>query len=148
MYAEEYLAEEEIEISEYSSDISSDMDSQAKYRSKMLKKYKLTNPDYYSYKKVVNGEEVKIECYSTPILSNAFIRHAISGVKCPHRSGTRYEDLYFRVMDTTSGDGMGPKRLYYYSPEEYERHQFVSLPQSLKEDWLIHNMRANKIYNS
>jgi len=148
MYAEEYLAEEEIEVSEYSSEYSSDMDSQTKYRNKILKQYKLSNPDYYSLKKNVNGENVKIECYSTPILSNAFIRHAISGVKCPHRSGTRYEDLYFRVMDTTSGSCTGPKRLYYYNPEEYERHQRVTLPQGLKEDWLIRNMRANKIYNS
>ena len=148
MYAEEYLAEEEIEVSEYSSDVSSDMDSQARYRNKILKKYKMTNPDYYSYKKMVNGENVKIEYYSTPILSSAFIRHAVTGVKCPHRSGSKYEDLYFRVMDTTTGSETGPKRLYYYTPEEYERHQFVTVPQSLKEDWLISNIRANKIYNS
>jgi hypothetical protein len=146
MYAEEYLAEEEIEVSEYSSEYSSDMDSLTKYRNKILKKYKLSNPDYYSSKKVVNGEVVKIECYSSPIFTNGYIRHAISGVKCPHRCGTRYEDLYFRVMDTTSGTG--PKRLYYYNPEEYERHQHVTLSQGLKEDWLIRNMRANKLYNS
>lgn len=146
MYAEEYLAEEEIEVSEYSSDISSDMDSITKYHSKILKQQKISNPDYYTYKKLVNGENVKIEYYSTPIFSNSYIRHAITGVKCPHRAGTRYEDLYFRVMDTTTDSG--PKRLYYYTPEEYERHQHVTVPQSLKEEWLIRNLRANKIYNS
>lgn len=146
MYAEEYLVEEDIEMSDYSSDVSSDLDSHAKYRNKILKQYKLSNPDYYTYKKNINGENIKIEYYSTPILSSAFIRHAVTGSKCPHRSGTRYEDLYFRVVDTATGTG--PKRLYYYTPEEYERHQHVILPQGLKEDWLIRNLRANKLYNS
>ena len=146
MYAEEYLAEEDNEISDYSSDVSSDLDSHAKYRNKILKQHKLSNPCYYTYKKQVNGENVRIEYYSTPLFSNIPIRHAITGTKCPHNTGSRYEDLYFRVMDTTTGTG--PKRLYYYTPEEYERHQHVTLPAGLKEDWLIRNLRANKLYNS
>jgi hypothetical protein len=146
MYAEEYLADEDIDVSDYTSEYSSNIDSVTKNRNKVLKQYKLSNPNYNIYKKVVNGENVKIEYYSTPILPNIPIRHAITGVKCPHSTGSRHEDLYFRVMDTTTGSG--PKRLYYYNPEEYERHQFVSLQPGLKEDWLIRNLRANKLYNS
>lgn len=147
MYGEEYLGEdaydEETEVSSIES--SSSLNTEMKERYKILEKNKRSNPYYNVIKVLINGEIKKIETYSTPILCNAYIRHAISGAKCPHRSGSRYEDLYFKVADTTSS--IETRQLYYYSPEEFERHNYTILSQSIKDDWHIKSIRANLLYN-
>ena len=145
MYAEEHLEDGETEISDYSTDDSMTINSVMKERRKIAEQYKKLNPDFYKYKTQINGETVKVELYSTPVCSNAFIRHAINGSKCPHRAASKYEDLYFIVNDTTTNSG--PRKLYYYSPEEFERHQYMTVPQRVKEDWQIRNMRAHRLYN-
>ena len=145
MYAEEHLGDDA--FSEVSSEeTTSSVDTQIKERRKLLEQYKRLDTGYHKYKMMVNGEVQKIETYSTSVSSNAFIRHAVDGIKCPHRAGSKYEDLYFTVVDTTTDKGS--RRLYYYSPEEYERHQYHTVPQDIKEDWNIRNMRANRRFNS
>lgn len=80
-----------------------------------------------------------------------YIRHAISGVRCPHRVGSRHEDLYFKMRDAFTKNinnaTYGPRKLYYYSPEECERHHDITISQSIKEDWMIKNLLANRLYN-
>jgi len=147
MYAEEYLGEDAYEVSDVSSEeeTTTSVNSEMKERRKIMEQYKKLDKGYYKYKIFVNGELQKIESYSTPLHSNALIRHAVDGIRCPHRVGSKHEDLYFKVSDTTTENG--PRRLYYYSPEEFERHQYVTVSQSIKEDWNIRNMRANKLFN-
>lgn len=145
MYAEEYLGEDALSEVSSEEETSSSVDTQIKERRKIVEQYKKLDPGYHKYKIMVDGELQKIESYATPVCANAWIRHAVDGTRCPHRSGSKYEDLYFTVMDTTTEKG--GRRLYYYSPEDFERHQFVTVSQSIKEDWNIRNMRANKRFN-
>jgi len=151
MYAEDYMGEEvfSVDDSDITSDYSSSIDSVIREQRKIVKMHKLSDPDYYSYKHLVDGKLTKVECYSTPGSRNAYIRHAISGAKCPHRSGTNLEDLYFKVVDTTIKPdyNRGPRHLFYYNPEEFERHQNQRVSTQIKEDWTIKMMLANRLYN-
>jgi hypothetical protein len=108
---------------------------------------KMDDPGYYAYKKKVGYEKVKIECYATDAFKT--IRHAITGIYTKYRSGTRYQELYFSVTDTS---GLGrklkfTKQLFYDSPEEYERHHFIQLPQDTKEKWYVTHMKACRSIN-
>jgi hypothetical protein len=148
MYYDDHLEDAYEEVSDVTSEeTTSSVDTQIKEQRKLMERYKRSNPDYYRTNKLVDGEIKKIETYSTPHLCNAYIRHAVDGVKCPHRAGSKYEDLYFIVTDTTTCS-QDPRRLYFFSPEEYERHFFTTVSQSIKEDWNIKNMRANMLYNT
>lgn len=146
MYNEdEYLGEDA--YSEVSSEeTTSSVDTQIKERRKMLKYLKKMDKGYDVYKKLVNHEYVNIETYYTPLLRNSFIRHAVDGLKCHHRAGSKYEDLYFVVADTTSMNDE-TRKLYYYSPEEFERHHYATVSQEIKEKWLEKNMIAKSRFN-
>jgi hypothetical protein len=146
MYNEdEYLGEDA--YSEVSSEeTTSSVNTQIKERRKMLKYLKKMDKGYDVYRKLVDNEFINIESYSTPLLRNSFIRHAVDGLKCPHRAGSKYEDLYFVVADTTSNNEE-TRKLYYYSPEEFERHHHLTLSQEIKEKWLEKNRIAKRCLN-
>jgi hypothetical protein len=145
MYTEEYLGEDA--LSEVSSEeTTSSVDTVIKERRKLIKYKKMMDKDFFQTSKFVNNEIMIIESYSTPLLCNSFIRHAVDGLRCPHRAGSKYEDLYFVVTDTTT-NYKESRKLYYYSPEDFERHQYVTVPQEIKEKWMITNMIANKRFN-
>jgi len=146
MYNEdEYLGEDAFtDIS--SEETTSSVDTQIKKKRKLIEYTKRLDNGYDRYRKMVNGEMILIESYSTQLLRNGFIRHAVDGIKCPHRAGSKYDDLYFVVTDTTSRTNE-TRKLYYYSPEDFERHHYLTVPQEIKEKWSIRNMRANKRFN-
>lgn len=145
MYAEEYLGEDA--LSEVSSEESTtSVDTVIKEKRKLIKYKKMMDKNYFQTSKFVNNEYVNIESYSTPLLCNSYIRHAVDGLKCPHRAGSKYDDLYFVVTDTTTNCDES-RKLYYYSPEDFERHQYLTVPQEIKEKWMTKNMIANKRFN-
>lgn len=149
MFSEEYMGDDVYEPSDNTSEMSSSIDTIMREQIKVMKMYKKSDPDYYSYKMMINGKNKKIESYSTPCCKNAFIRHAISGSKCPQRAGSRYEDMYFRVIDTAGhiDNTYGNRKLYFYSPEEAERHLNIEIPTQIKEDWTIQSMLSSRLYN-
>jgi len=147
---EEYLGEDAYDDSDITSEHSVSLNSFMKEQYLVMKQIKKNDPDYYSYKHTVDGELKKVELYSTSSNKDSFIRHAISGTKSGDRTGSNKENLYFKVVDTTLPKNKisdGPRHLYYYSPEEFERHQNTTVSQDLKEDWMIKNLRANRIYS-
>jgi hypothetical protein len=148
--SEDYLCDDVSEVSGNSSSLN----TRIKEDHKAMMLLKTSDLDYYSYKRIVNGKKKKIELYSTPLGKNALIRHAISGSRCQHRCGTNQEDLYFTVIDasapkdTEESKNYGVRVLFYYSPEEYERHKDVKLSPETKEDWQHKYMIANRRYNN
>jgi hypothetical protein len=152
MYNEEYLGDDAYDENDVSSyDSVSSIDTVIREQRRITKMYKQADPDYYTYKHIVDYKLKKVELYSTNMCKNGYIRHAISGARCPHRIGSPQEDLYFRVRDAFTHNKSyleyGPRKLYYYSPEEFERHHNITISQSLKEDWMIKNLLANRLYN-
>jgi len=152
MYTEEYLGEDAFDENDVSSyDSESTLDTIMREQRHITKMYKQSDPDYYTYKHIVEFKPKKVEAYSTNMSKPGYIRHAVSGARCPHRVGSREEDLYFKMRDAfsmnTYNATYGPRKLYYYSPEECERHHNITISQSIKEDWMIKNLLANRLYN-
>jgi hypothetical protein len=78
---------------------------------------------------------INIEYYSSgPIRST--ITHAVSGVKQRGSIvGSMDEDLFFKIRMVNRNNGNEPVTLFYYSPEEYEKHQFTIISDSIKLKW-------------
>ena len=95
----------------------------------------------------VKGRSVPIEFYMTKYTQGTLIRNAISGIR-EHKMyvGKKEEYSLFKVklslpdMGNDSADSYGT--LFYNSPEEYERHFYTTVPQSLKEQWMERLLRT------
>lgn len=145
MYTEEYLPEEAIEyfdVSDVSIEETSSIDTEERDRRKTHELYKRSDPDFYSYKKVVRDEEGNSFVHKTQIYSSQFgkkIRNAPTGIRESDTMGSLQEDLYFRVKDTSlytkTELNNEPRKLFYRNPEECERHLSITLPRSVKEAW-------------
>lgn len=131
------------------SENSSEMTLNRRTQKKLLEDYKKSDPSYYKYKKMVfieknEKENVKIEMYSTVLTPGNKIRDAITGIRYNERVGSINEDLYFKVRMTILHDPKNVITLFYNSPEEYERHQYVVLSDELKRKWRSKNTSALK----
>ena len=145
MYAEEYLPDDanfDFDNTDVSIEETSSMDSEERDRKKKVELYKRIDPDYYSFKRIEMDQEghihfQRVPVYSTPI--QGIIRNAPTGIKEEHRAGTKAESLYFTVKDTAiftkTDTNKEPRKLFYRSPEEFERHFKITLPQQVKEKW-------------
>jgi hypothetical protein len=111
-------------------------------RNTHLKKHiaRLNNGDgnYVELKRRNHKNQNKtIGCYrSGP--AGTTICNAATGIKYyGHLVGSLSEDLYFKVcIATGEGGGEDPLVLFYDSPEEYERHAFVSISDLSKQNFL------------
>lgn len=156
MYAEEYLpddADVDFDNTDVSIDETSSMDTEERDRKKNAERYKQLDSGYYSFKLIevdFDGKvrRRKVSVYASP--SQGFIRNAPTGIHEEHRTGTKYEDLYFTVKDVSlcskTTENKEPKKLFYRCPEEFERHQRVQLSQEVKEKWQKKNLLARALY--
>lgn len=104
-----------------------------------------------------------IEYYETPRMNDSRIRNAITGLryrddhpKCKYVVGSAQEDIFFKVLISTGEPEIYSRDnkkttvlLFYDSPEQYERHQKMTLSQPLKEKWQEKNrlrIIANRKY--
>ena len=110
---------------------------------------KLLNKHFHREMRKINTKlgkkKVTIEFYSSgPV--NSTITHAVSGSKqTGFLVGSVYEDLFFKVVIATNNI---PLTLFYYSPEEYERHQHVTLSVDIKEKWNVKYLNASLLLKS
>jgi hypothetical protein len=88
--------------------------------------------------RAVKGKRVPVEFYMSKHTPGTHIRNAISGIrenKC--LVGKKEEGLFFKVSLAVHDIGQDPYgTLFYTSPEEYERHFYTTVPQSMKENWM------------
>ena len=132
-------------VSDDSDETSSGVDTEINERRRINREYKRMDKHYYCINYTKKGKTYKIESYSSPVLTNGYIRHATSGAYLEHRVGSKYDDLYFIVSDSTappSKDYLEPRKLYYNNPEEFERHRLTRVPQQIKEEWNEKYMKA------
>jgi len=127
----------------------SSMDTEERDRKKRTELYRLTDPDYYSYKKKEYSDEgelqnIKVRIFSSPCQGK--IRNATTGIRENEYVGTKFEELYFVVKDTSlytkTYSNQNPRKLFYRNPEEFERHHNVTLSSSIKENWYAKNQKA------
>ena len=157
MYAEEYLCDDAdyFDTTDISIEETSTIDTDVREHRKLKEIYKRMDKEYYSFKILhYDGDShknLKIELYSSPLCCNGAIRNATTGIKMEHKVGSKYDDLYFMMMDVTtkkiaSDDYKHPRKLYYNSPEECERHQKIVIPMDIKERWMEKNLIARSKY--
>ena len=140
MYTEEHLQNHDDAFSEEEFTVS--VSSDYSYDSNLLKEkinvelMKRQDADYRKQKKILpDGSFLKIESYCTPFVIGSRIRHAITGKRTHCQVGTRDESAFFIVTDTTA-TSQTARRLYYNSPEEYERHYRINLSTDIKNAFL------------
>jgi len=64
------------------------------------------------------------------------IRNAVTGDRYPHLIGSKAEDIYFKVIDSTGRfNRKDPLILFYDTPDQYENHHFTTVSNSVKENW-------------
>ena len=151
MYAEEYLGDDA--NIDYDEDMSvtvddlSTLDSEVIEERRILKAYKQADSGYYSFKTKKGEDLVKVEVYS--ILNDGRIRHAITGLRTPYPTGSKYADLFFSVVDTSCisprKDNMNRRKLYYNNPEEYERHFNVTVSKDCKAKWVEKTRKLRRV---
>lgn len=153
MYDEDYSPEDAMEyfdVSDVSIEETSSIDTEERDRRKTHELYKRSDPDFYSYKKIVLDEEGNRIIHKTQIYSSQpgrKIRDASTGIRDSDIVGSSAEDFYFRVKDvalyTKTEFNTEPRKLFYRNPEECERHLNIVLPRSVKEDWHNKQLRLN-----
>ena len=150
MYAEEFLPDDAVfdDEMDISIDDTSTIDTYEIERKKLKEMYRRTDPDYYYFKRYEESPDgslrlTRVRIYSSP--SIGLIRNAPTGIREEHNVGSKYEDLYFSVKDTTAHTPVDrtPRKLFYRSPEEYERHFKVEVPESVKTAWLEKKLLRN-----
>jgi hypothetical protein len=89
-------------------------------------------------------KKITIKSYGSGQIGSR-IRNAVTGQYTPYIVGSKNEDLFFVVNDSTGLFGRrDPLFLYYDSPEQYENHQFTLLNQKIKEKWNEKNFLARQ----
>jgi len=145
MYENEYLPDDAIDyfdVSDVSIEETSSIDTEERDRRKTHELYKRSDPDFYSYKKIVWDEDGNRKVHKTQLYSSQYgkrIRNATTGIRESDFVGSAEEDLYFRVKDTAlytkTELNTECRKLFYRNPEECERHLNIVLPRSIKETW-------------
>ena len=152
-FAEPWDEDDEIYSDDITIDETSTIDTDTRHYLKNYERAKRENNDFYSYKRPVITEDgeyalEKVEIYSTPLLTNSHIRNAVSGTFSRHRIGSKYDDLYFKMMDVTgkgrTKDNYLPRKLYYDDPEQCERHLGITISQEIKNNWIEKRMKVRK----
>jgi hypothetical protein len=90
-------------------------------------------------------KNINIEFYKTGGIGNK-IRNAITGEYYNSTVGSFEEDLYFSVIIATGETGQEQVTLFYDSPDQYEKHQFLTLSPNIKQRWHDKNIAARVKY--
>lgn len=100
---------------------------------------KKSDPGYNVYYIIKNKVKVKIEMYSTGVNVGTLIRCPFTGIRTGDRVGTVNENFYFKARMPSMGNGDMPLTMYYTTPDSFERHHFINLPQYIKNEWYKKN---------
>ena len=113
------------------------MGTEINERRRINREYKRMDKHYHCINYTKKGKTYKIESHSSPVLTNGHMRHATSGAYLEHRVGSKYDDLYFIVSDSTAPpceDYLEPRKLYYNNPEEFERHRLTRRNRTIEQN--------------
>jgi hypothetical protein len=110
-----------------------------------------TDPGFHQVKRMKKPRgHFILEFYETSPMNDTRIRNAVTGIlyrddhpKCKYLVGSVQEDVFFKVHVSTGEMELSSSRdnkkntvlLFYDSPEQFERHQKMTVAQSVKEKW-------------
>jgi len=103
-------------------------------------------------RKIGKTKKIKLCYFTTSFVRDCRIVNAITGFryidedpKIKFLVGSIQEDLLFKVSISNGENKQGPVLLFYDSPEQFEKHQCITVKQSIKEKWL--NKKMQYIYS-
>jgi hypothetical protein len=99
-----------------------------------------------NYNKIKLNKTI-IEYYSTFILPENKIRNSVTGVREKYNVGSKYEDLYFKVIDTTRNKTQSVF-MFFNTPEEYEKLFMTNLSKNIKQKWYNKKQATLNLVNS
>lgn len=119
------------------SDDGSSVSTYKKKQKKMLKQLNSLDKDHRVLSITVNYKKKDIEVYATNDYPGTIIKDAVTGTRVkPYRVGTADEHLFFKTKLLMNGCSKTASDIFFFdSPEQYERHMHVTVPQSIKEKW-------------
>jgi hypothetical protein len=88
------------------------------------------------------SKKVNIELYTSGD-SGSYIRNAVTGQKYKYKVGSKNEDLLFKTKVCIEGLHYS-NSLFYDSPEQFEKHFFVTVNGETKETWYSKNLDARR----
>lgn len=99
--------------------------------------------NFFSYKKKIKGFykdkyydklNVKINFYSSGDIGSK-IKNALTGETTNFKVGSLDENLFFIVTIPSHLTGSQPLKIFYETPEEYEKSHYVELTEKIKKKW-------------
>jgi hypothetical protein len=132
--------------------VDDDRSDDAKLKKNAIAESEKLDPNFQKVTKVFNNtwtdgkfyKKITIKSYGSGQMGSR-IRNAVTGQYTPYLVGSKNEDLFFVVNDSTGLFGRkDPLFLFYDSPEQYENHQFIILKQPIKEKWYEKNLLARQ----
>lgn len=94
---------------------------------------------YNVYYIIKNKIKIRIEMYSTSANVGTLIRCPFTGIRSNDKVGSANENYYFKARMPSKGKGDVPITLYYTTPDSFERHHFINIPQQVKNEWYEKN---------
>jgi hypothetical protein len=136
---------------QYYSAFADDRSSDANLKKNSIADSEKLDPNFKKETRTFNNEwqgkfykKITIKSYGSGQVGSR-IRNAVTGQYTPYLVGSKNEDLFFVVTDSTGLFGRkDPLFLYYDTPEQYENHQFTILNQKIKEKWNEKNFLARQ----
>lgn len=129
-------------------DYNADSDSYVSHQNAMM--LHSSHKGFRQVKRKVGRKTTSLVYFTTPFTPDCKIVNAVTGLryrdddpKCKYVVGSIQEDLFFKVCISNGENGQESTLLFYDSPEQYEKHQFATLSQPIKEQWL--NKKMNYI---
>ena len=96
------------------------------------------NPEVFSKKMVGKPKPVKVGYYHTNCTPGNTIRNAVSGLYETGRlTGSKEQDLFFKMALCTGENGNDTHFLFYDSPAQCERHFYCKLSDEVKDKWNV-----------
>jgi hypothetical protein len=132
--------------------VDDDKSDDAKLKKNAIAESEKLDPNFQKVTKAFNNtwsdgkfyKKITIKSYGSGQMGSR-IRNAVTGQYTPYLVGSKNEDLFFVVNDSTGLFGRrDPLFLFYDNPEQYENHQFIILKQSIKEKWYEKNLLARQ----
>jgi len=132
---------------DYVNDFMNDgQEEQEKSNKKIFEDLKKEDKGFYSWNVKIPGsvKPVKVEAYSSGDVGSR-IRDPITGDRYrDYKVGSKYEDLFFKVIFTSQNfAGRGAPTLFYSSPEQYEKHTKEFVGSQIKEKWHLKKLSAD-----
>jgi len=105
-------------------------------KKKSVVAYQKQDQGHYKLKETRGKNKFGVEFFTTGYTPGTVIRDAVTGSRYPGLLvGSANESLFFKVKLCNQGMSRDAGNLFFFTPDEFERHYKTTLKPSTKERW-------------